>query len=143
MDVREVNSPEETRSLAQEWCREWEPGTVVALSGGLGAGKTTFVQAVARTLGVTEAVGSPTFKLISEYPTAGMNLYHIDCYRLKSPEDFLLIGGENYLPSEDGLTCIEWPDRIESILPRHTIHIRIERDFSRPAFRRFIRERPS
>ena len=80
--------------------------------GNLGAGKTTFTQGFARGLGIKDHVISPTFKLVSEYQGDQM-LYHADCYRLDQPKDFLNIGGEEFLNPVDGITLIEWAERIE------------------------------
>ena len=74
-------------------------------------------------MGITDTVGSPTFKLISEYDGEPHNLYHIDCYRLKNEIDFLNIGGEAFLTQDDGITLIEWADIIKKILPSNVITI--------------------
>ncbi len=135
--IVEVNSLEETRALAQELAPTWDIGTVVRLEGGLGAGKTTFTQFIAETLGVNQFVGSPTFKLISEYKGRDRMLYHVDCYRIQSPKDFLEIGGELYLYPEDGITLIEWANNITSIIPESAVMIEITRNPTQPSFRQF------
>ena len=89
------------------------PMTVIALFGDLGTGKTIFSKGFASGLGVEDHVGSPTFKLISEYSGREINLYHVDCYRLDQPKDFLNIGGEQFLNPVDGIALIEWAERIE------------------------------
>lgn len=132
-----VNSLDETRELARELASSWDVGTVVRLQGGLGVGKTTFTQFVARALGVTGFVGSPTFKLISEYRGAGKKLYHADCYRLKSPREFLEIGGESYLYPEDGITLIEWPENIDPLIPQSAVQVTIARNRENPRVRQF------
>ena len=103
------------------WVHSLPAGTVIALHGDLGAGKTCFVKGLARGLDVEGPVHSPTFTLINEY-RGRLPLYHLDLYRLHGPEDALAIGIDQYLPG-DGITAIEWADRIESILPANTIHI--------------------
>ncbi len=92
------------------------PGDVVLLKGDLGAGKTHFVKGVARSFQIPEdEVQSPTFSLIHEYP-GKVSLYHIDAYRLHNPQEALEFGLEEYLYS-NGICLIEWPERIESLLP--------------------------
>ena len=100
-----------------------KPSDIILLQGELGTGKTTFTQGFAKGLGITDTVGSPTFKLISEYDGESLNLYHIDCYRLKNEIDFLNIGGEALLTQDDGITLIEWADIINKILPSNVITI--------------------
>ncbi len=135
--IVEIESLSDTRALAVELTPTWENGTVVALNGELGTGKTTFTQFVAEAIGVTQSVSSPTFKLISEYTGTSRKLYHIDCYRIESPRDFLEIGGENYLYPEDGITLIEWAENIKSLLPDNVVSIAIDRISERPDFRTF------
>ena len=106
------NSAIKMQTFAFEFANKVSKGTVVALIGNLGAGKTTFTQGFARGLGINDHVISPTFKLVSEYQGDQM-LYHADCYRLDQPNDFLSIGGEEFLNPVDGITLIEWAERIE------------------------------
>lgn len=115
------NSAEETMAWAMAWVHTRSAGTVIALHGDLGAGKTCFVQGLARGLDVQGAIHSPTFTLINEY-NGKMPLYHLDLYRLRGEEDARAIGIEAYLAS-DGITAIEWADRINAMLPSDTIHI--------------------
>ena len=102
------------------------PGAVIALVGTLGAGKTRFVQAVAAALGVPrDDVTSPTFVLVNEYTGGRLPVYHIDAYRLRDEEEFLELGPEEYFDG-DGLTFIEWADRVESCLPEDFMRIEFE-----------------
>ena len=105
-----------------------DAATVLALEGNLGAGKTTFVQTLARELGVGEVVQSPTYVLMKNYPlelsTAGANtnkkftkLVHIDAYRLESPEEFDALRPEEFLNDPGCLVVVEWPERLGSKLP--------------------------
>ncbi|EGL82981.1 Uncharacterized protein family UPF0079, ATPase [Caldalkalibacillus thermarum TA2.A1] len=117
-------SVEQTQALAEALAHKLTGGAVITLSGDLGAGKTSFVQGLARGLGVKRNVNSPTFTIIKEYQGTQFPLYHIDAYRLEDEtEDF---GLEEYVYG-DGVTVIEWPERIASHLPEEHLHIRIEK----------------
>lgn len=122
-----TKSLEETKKLAAKIANKVAIGNVTALIGDLGTGKTVFAQGFAKAMGISEAVGSPTFKLISEYEGAKFWLYHIDCYRLKNAQQFINIGGEEYLAPDKGVTLIEWADIIEEILPKDSIIIKFKR----------------
>ena len=110
-----TTSPEETHRVAADLLKGLGPGTVLALHGELGAGKTCFVQGLAQALGVKRAVGSPTFTLINEYP-GPLPLYHIDLYRIGGVNEAFGLGLEEYLESE-GITAIEWAERVAELLP--------------------------
>lgn len=107
-----TNSPQETAEVAAAFARELSPGTVVALTGDLGAGKTAFVKAAARALGVAEEITSPTYTIVAEYP----GLVHMDLYRLQGVEEFELLGVEEHLQGET-IIMIEWAERAEDALP--------------------------
>jgi tRNA threonylcarbamoyladenosine biosynthesis protein TsaE len=94
-------------------------GSIIALRGGLGAGKTTFAKGFARGLGIRDEVTSPTYTIVSEYE-GRLRLHHIDAYRLSGPEDFDSVGGEDLLRDEAGVCLIEWSERIEAALPPET-----------------------
>lgn len=128
----------ETRQLAAKIAKKVSVGNVIGLIGDLGTGKTTFTQGFAQAMGIKETVGSPTFKLISEYKGVKYLLYHVDCYRLKNAQQFINIGGEEYLTPEKGVTLIEWADIIEEILPKETIKIILKRIDSNPNHREII-----
>tara|TARA_Y100000748_G_scaffold302957_1_gene306706 strand:- start:338 stop:778 length:441 start_codon:yes stop_codon:yes gene_type:complete len=121
------NSAAETKNFANKIAKKIKVGSVIALNGDLGSGKTTFSQGFAKGLGVNQHVGSPTFKLVSEYSGSIMKLYHVDCYRLNSSEEFLNLGGENLLLPHDGITLIEWANLIEELLPLESIEIKFLR----------------
>ena len=126
MNEKQLDSPEKTQLFASKLAKNIEPGTVIALIGNLGAGKTTFAKGFAKGLGFSDHVISPTFKLISEY-MGDINLYHIDCYRIDTSFDFLNIGGEHYLNPINAITLIEWPERINNLWSDDWIFIYFER----------------
>ena len=133
-----TKSLDETQELAVKIANEIAMGDVIALIGDLGTGKTAFTQGFAKAMGIMEVVGSPTFKLISEYESKKTLLYHIDCYRLKNAKQFINIGGEEYLNPIKGITLIEWADIIEEILPNDTIIINFKRIIGNPNYREII-----
>lgn len=138
--IFESHSVEETRSFAHKLGQKIPVGSVLALIGNLGSGKTTFTQGFAKSLNIDERVGSPTFKLVSEYDGSPHRLFHIDAYRLENCSDFLNIGGETYLTPEDGVTLIEWGDIIQDILPKSVIKLNFFRRDGDPNRRQIILE---
>ncbi len=109
----------------QRLAAELRAGDVLALTGDLGAGKTCLVKGIARGLGILQEITSPTFTLINEYVGGRLPLYHVDLYRLDSAEQALQIGLDDYL-GRDGVTVIEWAEKVESLLPPTTRRLRIE-----------------
>jgi len=105
------HSPAETESLGEKFGRAAERGTVFALTGELGAGKTQLVKGLARGLGITARVHSPTFTLVNEYAGGRLKLFHLDLYRLETPEQISSAGIGDFLPP-DGVAVIEWAERI-------------------------------
>lgn len=116
-----TKNEEETRQLGIRLAELLQPGDVLALEGDLGAGKTTFAQGIARGLGIEETVDSPTFTIIKEYQ-GKLPFYHMDVYRLESPDEDL--GWDEFFYGE-GVTLVEWAGRIECLLPEHTVRITI------------------
>jgi tRNA threonylcarbamoyladenosine biosynthesis protein TsaE len=104
------HSPAETEALGEAWGREARRGLVIALSGDLGAGKTQLVKGIARGLGITTRVHSPTFTLVNVYNGGRLTLFHLDLYRLETKEQILSAGIEEYL-RPDGVAVIEWAER--------------------------------
>jgi len=102
-------------------------GTIVALIGELGSGKTTFAQGFAEGLHIFESIVSPTFKLVSEYDGEKCKLIHVDTYRLDSIEEFLNICGEDIIRTPGAIILIEWADKIIDILPPDTVQIHFQR----------------
>lgn len=123
MRIEITNSPEETWALAAALAEELGPGTVMALHGELGAGKTCFIQGYAAALGIDEPITSPTYTLIGEYE-GRLPLHHLDLYRLSGPEEALGLGLEEYFDIK-GITAIEWAERAEGLLPPDLLHIQI------------------
>ena len=108
------HSAAETESLGEQWGREAQPGLVIALSGDLGAGKTQLVRGFARGLGITTRVHSPTFTLVNEYVGGRLRLFHLDLYRLETPQQLRSTGIEEFL-KPDGVAIIEWAEKIAEI----------------------------
>jgi tRNA threonylcarbamoyladenosine biosynthesis protein TsaE len=104
------HSPAETESLGERWGRAAQPGLVIGLSGDLGAGKTQLVKGLARGLGITARVHSPTFTLVNEYGGGRLRLFHLDLYRLETRGQMVSAGLEEFL-QPDGVTVIEWAER--------------------------------
>ena len=113
MPVIVSNSPEETLRLGEQWGRECKLGSVIGLSGDLGAGKTQLVKGIARGLGITSRIASPTFTLVHEYREGRLPLYHIDLYRLDTKQQIFAAGMEDYFSQSDGVTVVEWAERYE------------------------------
>ena len=118
-----TRSEDETRELGRRIGAACPPGSVVSLRGPLGAGKTVIAKGIAEALRIEEAIVSPTFTLVQEYEGT-MPLHHMDLYRIDGLEDFGSIGGEELLYNE-GITLIEWSEKIDGILPPHTIRVTI------------------
>ncbi len=124
-DIIHTSCAEETRAWAAAWIQTLAPGTVVALHGDLGAGKTCVVQGMAEGLGIAGPVTSPTFTIIHEYASDGKpRLIHIDAYRLAGEEEAEELGMEDYMTSGI-ITAVEWPERIPHLLPPRTLHVHI------------------
>ena len=104
-------SPEDTIALGEAWGREAQRGWVIGLSGDLGAGKTQLVKGLARGLGSTARVHSPTFALLNEYGGGRLPLFHLDLYRLNHREDVTSAGLEEYLSNPEGVSVVEWIER--------------------------------
>jgi len=125
------NSEEETAEFAAEMARITSPGTVFALHGSLGAGKSVFSRGFARGCGVKGPIPSPTFTIVQEYKISSKNqdtqrLYHMDLYRIQDVEAGYAFGIDEYIDDESAVKLIEWPERIEEILPEDTVNINIQ-----------------
>ena len=122
----EINSLSELQELAKELLEYLTPGVPVAFYGEMGAGKTTFIKAICKELGVADHTSSPTFALGNEYETGDKKkIYHFDLYRIKKESEVYDMGYEDYVYS--GNYCfIEWPEKVEELLPKNTLRIRIK-----------------
>ncbi|MDR2486213.1 MAG: tRNA (adenosine(37)-N6)-threonylcarbamoyltransferase complex ATPase subunit type 1 TsaE [Treponema sp.] len=117
------SSPEETIAAGERIAQMLQGGSVVALRGGLGAGKTYLTKGIARGLGVQEEITSPTYMIISEYQ-GRLPFYHIDAYRLQGDDDFSNLGGEELLYGT-GVSVIEWSERLPHSIPKDAIIVEI------------------
>lgn len=117
-------SPEETEALGQ-WLGVRVSGGVVALFGGLGAGKTAFVRGFARGAGYSGRVTSPTFAIVNEYRGGRLPVFHFDMYRLASSDELYDIGWEDYL-AENGVCVTEWSENIQDAIPAEAVRVTIE-----------------
>lgn len=120
-----TESPGETRAVAAQWARGLSAGTVVRLHGGLGAGKTTWVQGMGLGLGVEGEATSPTFALLHEYEGGSLPLHHWDLYRLGPETDWAQLDLADQLPGP-GVTVVEWPERYPGPWPEGARDVWIE-----------------
>ena len=124
-----IANEKDTEKLGEKIGQKVQPGTVIALIGDLGTGKTTLTKSIARGLGVTETVTSPTFNIIREYRSGRLPLYHFDVYRIGDPDEMFELGYEEYFYG-DGVCVVEWADIIEELLPEDAVVITIDRGAS-------------
>ncbi|MDL2228919.1 tRNA (adenosine(37)-N6)-threonylcarbamoyltransferase complex ATPase subunit type 1 TsaE [Treponema sp. OttesenSCG-928-L16] len=117
-------SPEDTLRIGEIIGKRLRPGNILALTGGLGAGKTCFSKGIAKALGVEEEITSPTYTIINEYQ-GRLTFYHIDAYRLSGDEDFAALGAEELLYGE-GISLIEWSERIPNSIPPEALTVEFE-----------------
>ena len=116
----------ETEALGQRLAGTFAPGTVLAFQGGLGMGKTAFTRGLARGLGYSGRVTSPTFTIVNEYQGGRCPLFHFDLYRLADEDGLFDIGWEDYL-DRGGVCAVEWSERVTEALPEGTVFITIAR----------------
>lgn len=120
-----TDSAEETEALGARLGSGLPAGTVIAFTGDLGAGKTAFTRGLARGLGITDRVTSPTYTIVNEYEGGRLPLFHFDLYRLSDGEELFDIGWEDYL-TRNGICAVEWSENAEGLLSE-TMTIRIAR----------------
>ena len=130
MKIIESFKPEDTYSLGQQIGKEALPGSVYTLVGDLGVGKTVFTQGLAKGLGISEPVNSPTFTIVQVYDEGRLPFYHFDVYRIGDVSEMDEVGYEEYVYGE-GISLIEWANLIEDILPERYTQITIEKDLEK------------
>ncbi|MAG59863.1 tRNA (adenosine(37)-N6)-threonylcarbamoyltransferase complex ATPase subunit type 1 TsaE [Candidatus Woesebacteria bacterium] len=130
-----TKSAEETKKFGEKFAHQITGGSVLALVGNLGSGKTTFIQGLARGLGIKRAVISPTFILMREYESKVKiqsskfkTLYHIDLYRLEEDveREWIGLGIQDILGKNDTIVVIEWAEKVKELLPKNTIWVKFE-----------------
>lgn len=120
-----THSPAETEAVGQALGNALSPGTVIAYLGDLGAGKTAFTRGLARGLGCTDMVTSPTYTIVNEYLSGRMPLFHFDMYRLRSADDLFDIGWDDYL-ERGGVCAVEWSENVQEAM-EDAITVRLEK----------------
>ena len=123
-ETKLLHNEQEVEAYGIRLGRKAHPGQVIALTGDLGAGKTTLTKAIARGLGISETVTSPTFTIVKEYRSGRLPLFHFDVYRIGDVEEMYELGYEEYFFG-DGVCVIEWADLIEELIPEDALRISI------------------
>ncbi len=123
MEIFISKSEAETIERGKEFAKQLQPGSLVALYGDLGAGKTQFVKGICRTFEVAETVNSPTFTIVNEYHGT-MPVFHIDLYRMKNIEEIFGIGFDEYLDS-GGICLVEWAEKLDGIIPESRYEVKM------------------
>ena len=128
-----IKDENETKKFGEDLAKQLKAGDVIALIGELGTGKTALTKYIARGLGIPCEVTSPTFTIINEYKSGRLPLYHFDVYRLAKADEMYELGYEEYFYG-GGVTVVEWADKIEKLLPKGSITIRMS--YARGEFER-------
>ncbi len=128
--IIETNSPDETLEAGRQLGLLAKPGDIYTLNGDLGVGKTVFTQGVAKGLGVTEHVNSPTFTIVQVYDSGRLPFYHFDVYRIGDVEEMEEIGYEDYFFG-DGICMVEWAQLIVELIPQQATKITIEKNLEK------------
>lgn len=123
-----TNSETETFNLGAKLSCQFHSKDVVLLYGELGVGKSVFIRGVARQLGITEPMPSPTFTIVNQYVSDTVKVNHFDLYRISDPYELYEIGFEEYIYDENSITFIEWPEKAADLLPDNCTTIRITID---------------
>jgi len=120
MEIITKNSCQ-TQKLGEKIGSDLKPGTVIGLSGELGSGKTTFLQGLAKGLGIKKRIVSPTFIFVKQYFVGKINFYHVDLYRIENLKDVSGLGLEEFFNDPDGIVAVEWAEKFPGIFPQKTI----------------------
>lgn len=136
--ILESFSPGDTEKIAEELAKEAHPGSIYALEGDLGCGKTVFAKGFAKGLGIEEEINSPTFTILQRYDGGRLPFFHFDVYRIEDEEEMEEVGWEDTIYG-DGVSLIEWPDRIADLLPEDAALILLEKDLEKGTDYRRIR----
>lgn len=120
-----INNLEEISAVATQFIAAIGESRVIAFYGEMGTGKTTFIQAICKHLGVTDVINSPTFAIVNEYLSSETTIYHFDFYRIKKLDEVYDMGYEEYFYG-DGYCFIEWPELVESLLPDDVLRVHIK-----------------
>jgi len=118
-------SPDETMEIGRKIASFLKKGSIVALNGALGSGKTCLVKGIAAGFGINEIITSPTFTIINEYQIPGISFYHIDAYRLNNEKEYDEIAGSEFF-NQDGIYVIEWSEKIQKSFPDDIITVNFE-----------------
>ena len=124
-EVINIKNEEETKAFGKKLAETLTGGTVVALTGDLGTGKTTLTKAIAEGLGISDTITSPTFTIVKEYRGGRLPPYHFDVYRVSDEDELFELGYEEYFYG-DGVSVVEWADLIEELIPEDAVRILIE-----------------
>ena len=121
-----AKSKEETQNFAQQLAHKLRPGDFLAFYGELGSGKTTFIQGLAKGLGIKRRIISPTFIIVRHYQLEYGNFYHIDLYRTQTKHDLLGVGLDQIVKDRDNIVALEWAEKMGEMLPQKRIEIKCE-----------------
>ena len=120
-----IKNEKETRAFGLALAKKLKPGAIVGLVGDLGTGKTTLTRYIAEGLGILEPIQSPTFTIIREHRNGRLPLFHFDVYRLEGPDDLFELGYEDYFFGQ-GVTIVEWADKVADLMPEETLWIHLD-----------------
>ncbi len=121
-----TNSMEETQKLGESYAQKLQSGDVLAFYGELGSGKTTFIQGLAKGLGIKRRIISPTFIIVRHYEIEDGSFYHVDLYRTETKHDLLSVGLDQILEDDNNIVALEWAEKLGEMLPKKRIEVRCE-----------------
>jgi len=121
-----TDSLKKTQEFARDFAKNLKGGDILCLYGNLGSGKTSFVQGLAKGLGITRRIISPTFIIARRYEISDLNLYHIDLYRTQTLQDLLSIGIDEILEDDNNIVAIEWAEKLLDLMPKKRVDLKFE-----------------